>query len=61
MQIQAKPWEKSLVDDSLGGDTKQLLKKAEENEALYCRSLPKPGEVYMWGTFSYYKWTGVTV
>ena len=33
-----------MVDDSLGSDVKQLLKKAEENETLYCQSLPKPGD-----------------
>ena len=42
-QIKVKPWEKSLVDDSLGADVKSLLRKAEELELQYLQSLPKPG------------------
>lgn len=42
--MKTKSWERSLVDDSLGNDVKGLLKKAEEWEKEYLKSLPKPGE-----------------
>lgn len=49
VQVKAKPWEQSLVSDSLSGDIKELLRKAEECEMEYLQILPKPGaSTYMY-------------
>lgn len=47
MQMKTKSWECSLVDDSLGSNVKELLKKAESWENEYTKSLPKSGEITM--------------
>ena len=41
--MKLKSWEKRLVDEQCGSDTKQLLKNAEQWEAKYLNALPKPG------------------
>ena len=43
LQVKLKSWEKRLVDDQCGSDTKQLLKNAEQWEVKYLNALPKPG------------------
>ena len=43
-QVKLKPWERRLVDESLGSDVKSLLSKATDWEARYLNALPKSGE-----------------
>ena len=51
MQAKKKNWEKHLMDETIGNDTNELIKKGLEWEKEYIKSLPNPGESKLAMTF----------